>query len=65
MKTIVYAKIIALMVMLHILLYVWKASAMQIFDLSGAFDMKMTTMAGMCFLSIIVFCISKIYRTYL
>ena len=65
MKTGHYLQIMALMLMLHIFLYVWKTLIPLAFCLSQPFDMKMVTMAGMCILTVVVFFISRTKKTSL
>ena len=60
-----YSHIFALMLMLHLFLYVWKALASLALSLSHPFNMKMVTMKGMCILTIIVFFISRTKRSSL
>ncbi len=57
--------IMALMLMLHIFLYVWKALIPFAFSLSQPFEMKMVTMAGMCILTVVVIFISRTKKTSL
>lgn len=57
--------IVALMLLLHIVLYVWKASMSLAFSLSQPFDIRMVTMAGMGIMTVMVFFISRFQRTNL
>ncbi|MGM9777173.1 MAG: CPBP family intramembrane glutamic endopeptidase [Prevotella sp.] len=51
--------------MLHLFLYVWKASVPPAFSLSQPFEMKMVTMVGMCILTVVVLFISRAQKTCL
>ena len=60
-----YGSIAALMLMLHLFLWGWKAAVTPLISISLPFGMKMVSMAGMCILTIAVYCISSARGTNL
>lgn len=60
-----YGSICALMLMLHLFLWGWKAAVPPLTSISKPFGMKMVSMAGMCILTIAVCFISGLRATNL